>query len=345
MKTLLLRIIYITFGIGFIFFTLYSQEPEDNTKRIEKKWGMEDDDKKIVVKKAVTVDNPVPLFLTQFHPDKQEYPINPTMENMIVGKMGTKITIPPNSIVLPMGYKRGDILTLELIEVYNDLDFITSGISLEYFNPNPNIFESGGMFKLTASYFDKPLNLKRGVKLKVEIPSLIFTDKKMNAYKFDEKQGWVDKGEISNSGETNVELRSNLLFKFMDDFKWWNCDYPNSDTTCIEGKILPFENNTPFSVTSVGIDYKNAATRYADNSGKFQMNAIKGKRIKLIAMDSKGNIGLLAEINTGNLAAFLGATGKDKCTDVGSIQIKKVDREILKDRTKLLNHLGLYDLK
>ncbi|MBK8393951.1 MAG: hypothetical protein IPL26_01745 [Leptospiraceae bacterium] len=342
MKSLLLSLFYLGFGFTSFVFVLYSQETEDWTKRIEKKWGMEDD-KKNEIQKKVKSENPIPVFLTQFQPVKQEFPVNPTMENQIVGKMGTKITIPANSIALPMGYKRGDILTMELIEVYNDLDFITSGISLEYLNPNLNIFESGGMFKLTATYYDKPLNLKRGVKLKVEIPRLIDSDKKMKFYKLDEKEGWVDKGELSDSDTRPANSdspRPNLLSKLMDDFKWWNCDYPNPDTTCIEGKIIPYDANSPSTVTLVGLDYKNAASRFAENN-RFQVNAIKGKRVKLIVMDAIGNIGLSLELNTGTLDS----SSEKKCTDIGTIQILKTDRSILKDRQKLLNHLGLYDVR
>lgn len=323
----------------------YPQESEENLKKIEKKWGWDEDKNKVEIKKEVTFYNPVPLFLTQFQPQKQEFPINPTMENIIKGKFGTKITIPSNSISLPMNYKRGDILTIELIEVYNDLDFITSGISLLFHNPNPTIFESGGMFKLTASYYDKPLYLKRGVKLKAEFPNLIFSDKKMKMYKLDEREGWVDKGNLIESEEIidRETSRPNLIFKYMDDFGWWNSDYPNPNTTCLEGKIIPFEANPPYTITTVGIDYKNASNSGIDNN-KYKVNAIKGKRIKLIAMDAKGNIGLSEELNTGNLDAFVKVGDKGKCTEVDPIEIKKVPREILRDRQKMLQHLGLHDI-
>ena len=134
--------------------------------------------------------------------------------------------------------------------------------------------------------------------------------------------------------------RPNLLSKLMDDFKWWNCDYPNPDTTCIEGKIIPYDANSPSTVTLVGLDYKNAASRFAENN-RFQVNAIKGKRVKLIVMDAIGNIGLSLELNTGTLDS----SSEKKCTDIGTIQILKTDRSILKDRQKLLNHLGLYDVR
>jgi hypothetical protein len=345
----------VIFSLCFQFVILDSQESEDSTKQIEKKWGWEEGEAKSTIKKEINLENPVPTFLTQFQPVKQEFPINPAMENIIKGKAGTKITIPANSISLPSGYKRGDILTFELIEIYNDLDFITSSIGLFYFDPNPNIFESAGMFKLSATYYDRPLHLKRGVKLKVEIPHIIQTNRKMKMYKFDEREGWTDKGNLSSFERTkSIEESSDgpksfqdegrsFLFNAMDDFKWWNSDYPNPDTTCIEGKVLITEANPPYSVTSVGIDYKNASTRYADGT-KFQMNVIKGKKVKLIAMDARGNIGLLKEINAGSLATFLKEGDKGKCTDVGAIEIKTISRDILRDRKKLLNHLGLVDI-
>ena len=78
-------------------------------------------------------------------------------------------------------------------------------------------FESAGMFKLTASYYDKPLYLKRGVKLKVEIPSLIYSNRKMKMYKLDEREGWIEKGSLSAveevSDTTGENSRSNLLLR------------------------------------------------------------------------------------------------------------------------------------
>ena len=61
-------------------------------------------------------------------------------------------------------------------------------------------------------------------------------------------------------------------------------------------------------------------------------------------MDTRGNIGLLKEINTGSLATFLKEGDKGKCTDIGAIEIKIISRDILRDRKKLLNHLGLVDV-
>lgn len=340
---------------------LLSQESDEFIKKTEKKWGWEEESVS-VNKKNVSIENPVPVFLTQFQPQKQEFPINPTMENIIKGKAGTKITIPANSISLPSEYKKGDILYINLIEVYNDLDFITSGVSLFYFNPEPNIFESGGMFKLSATYYDKPLQLKRGVKLKVEIPTHIKTENKMTLYKLDERSGWVDKGPISLEKTSGSEIKESTkdmpsketdvsfipsdrvyLSRVMDEFKWWNSDYPNPNTTCIEGSVKTFEANPPYSLTSVGIDFKNVTTRYAEGN-KFKLNVIKAKRVKVIAMDERGNIGLAADINTGNITAFVKEGSKEKCTDIGTIEIKKIDREILKDRSKLLKHLGLSDI-
>lgn len=69
----------------------------------------------------------------------------------------------------------------------------------------------------------------------------------------------MDKGELSDSDTRPANSdspRPNLLSKLMDDFKWWNCDYPNPDTTCIEGKIIPYDANSPSTVTLVGLDYK-----------------------------------------------------------------------------------------
>ena len=62
--------------------TIHTQEAEDYTKKIEMIWGWEEETKSIN-KKEINIENPVPVFLSQFQPQKQEFPINPTMENVI----------------------------------------------------------------------------------------------------------------------------------------------------------------------------------------------------------------------------------------------------------------------
>jgi hypothetical protein len=74
------------------------------------------------------------------------------------------------------------------------------------------------------------------------------------------------------------------------------------------------------------------------------MNVIKGKKVKLIIMDGKGNIGLSPELTPTGSSVFLKPGDKGKCMEVGTIEIKKISRDILKDRKKLLNHLGLVDI-
>lgn len=168
----------------------------------------------------------------------------------------------------------------------------------------------------------------------------------MKMYRLNNAGEWEDKGDFSSVSPPNPSWEGNppLLFNAMSDYSWYNCDFPNPDTTCLKGRIKSNESDQDFTVTVVGIDFKNAASRGADK-GAFSVNVPQEKKVKLIAMDFKGNIGILPEWSTGKKSAFLKeGISSENCTDVGTIQIQKTPRDILKDRKKLLKHLGLYDI-
>ena len=67
----------VIFSLCFQFVILDSQESEDSTKKIEKKWGWEEGEAKSTIKKEINLENPVPTFLTQFQPVKQEFQSTP----------------------------------------------------------------------------------------------------------------------------------------------------------------------------------------------------------------------------------------------------------------------------
>ncbi|HMV80667.1 MAG TPA: hypothetical protein PK453_18235 [Leptospiraceae bacterium] len=323
---------------------VYPQVSDSEMKKIEKKWGIEEDEESAGAKPKYT--SIVPASLLSFQAPVQEYKINPLQETRIKGKAGIEIIIPANSFMLPENFREKSFLKAELIEIINDLDFMASGIDLVWYGRNgvPHIFESGGMFRLNVLFQNRTVPLKKGKKLTVQIPFYSY-GRKMKMYRLNNAGEWEDRGDFSagSSSSPGREGPPPMLFNAMNDYSWYNCDFPNPDTTCLKGRIKSNGSNQDFTVTVVGIDFKNAASRSADK-GVFSVNVPQEKKVKLIAMDFKGNIGIIPEWSTGKKSAFLkDGSGSENCTDVGTIQIQKTSRDILKDRKKLLKHLGLYD--
>lgn len=358
---------YSVFLLLFCLIGYYSAQEfevdENETKSIEKKWSIDEAGKPSTKEKEVKQNFDVkviaPPFFSMFEPEKQEFQINPFRENTITGKYGTKITFPAGAIVTPNKFKKGNILTVELVEVLNDMDFITTGIGLDYSSPKgtPHIFESGGMFRISASFLDKPLNIKKGMKLKVQF-RVVRNQPGMNVYKLDEFRGWMEKGTVETDSSSNQESKSadasfsngegGLLysvFSGIDGFGWWNFDKPNPDITCLQGSIdLKTDPHPPYFITVVGIDVKGAYSISSDKLS-FKINSLQKKQVKLIVMDSRGNFGVSSVLETGDFFAHLNGSNnaKLKCKDAGTVELNKTSPDLRKDRSKLLNFLGLYD--
>ena len=333
-------IIYIIllFNISIVSYDEYEN------KKIEKLWDFDTVDRKpieIDKKQSSTPKNNLPPFLSVFTSEKQEFQIVPQTDNVINGKNGTTIFIPANSISLPMSFRRGDIVVLELVEVLNDLDYLTSGVDLNYTDSRGSnfILETGGMVKMYISYYSKPLVLKKGARLRLNIPMKDST-KQMKVYKIDETRDvWIEKG--SDDKPTNSSESKDRITNYMDDLQWWGFNSPNSETTCVSGTIESPDKNPPYSIAVFGLDYKNVMVKNF-NTIEFSINSLKDKKIKILAMDEKGNIGVSGEILTNGERVYLvDEKNSSKCIKIGSISLKKVPADIRQNRNKFLNFLGL----
>ncbi len=340
--------------LGACFWIYAGDVDENRNKFIEKKWGLgEDDDiRPVRIQPATNVspnmENVFPMFLEPHKPSPQTFQINPNMENKITGKYGTEITIPGNAIGVPSQFRNGDVITIELIEILNDLDFVTFGVDMLYYDSKskPNLFESAGMFKIKAIYYNRELNLKKGAKMKVQIPQ-ISSSRSMRIYTLDESKGWIDRGTEERgeqqSSPINEERITFRFFGLLDKFGTWNFDYPNPETTCVSGKIQILEANPPYTVTVIGQDYAGAYTK-SYKTPDFKINTIRSKKMKLLAADSRGNLGII-DFDSPSKENFITPANYEsaKCDPIGTIELKKVGPAIRNDRNKLLDFLGLYD--
>ncbi len=324
-------------------FLLFAQD----NKAIEKKWGIESNTSSTAIefsKLPKNFDSIFPMHLEPHRAEAQVFQINPNMENKITGKFGTELIFPANSISLPSFFRRGDIVNIELREIVNDLDFLTFGTNMLFYDSKskPHIFESGGMLELKAIYFNRELSLKKGAKIKVKFP-VIFSERKMKIYKLSENGSWIEKSELDKLPDQNGE--TNILFGFLDGFGIWNLDYPNPEISCIQGTIEPISQtqNPPYIVSVVGLSSVGAYSKNF-NEAQFKVNVLKDQEVKIIVGDSKGNFGY-KDIKAPSKENFIDFSNYKKisCEEVGTITIKETSYNTRKDRKKLLEFLGLKD--
>lgn len=332
-----MQVIYIVLLMAINLFA------QDN-KAIEKKWGIEEEKTlskgKEYSKIPQNFTTVFPIHLEPHKAEVQSFPINPSMENIIKGKFGVEITIPANSIPLPSIYRKGDIVTIELKEIINDLDFLTLGADMLYYDSKgkPNLLESDGMFEIKAIYFNRELGLKRGSRLKVKFPKQT-PNKRMKIYFLSQNGNWFEKGNEEILAEAIDE--QNHFFSGIDSFGLWNFGFANPEITCIQGEIQPFQANPPYSISILGIDYTGAYSKNF-NEPKFKINVLQSKKIKVIAFDSKGNFGF-TEILTPSKKDFLDFTNYKtlECQEISKIEIKSITPQIRSNRKNLLEYLGL----
>ncbi|MCX7998980.1 MAG: hypothetical protein N3A69_08535, partial [Leptospiraceae bacterium] len=287
--------------------------------------------------------NIFPIHLEPHKAEVQSFPINPSMDSVIKGKFGTEITIPANSIPLPSLYRKGDIITIELREILNDLDFLTLGVDMLYYDSKSkaHLLESGGMLEIKAIYFSRELGLKRGARLKLKFPKL--TNQKMKIYYFAQNGSWIDKGSEEVLPNETIDSQNNFVFGFLDSFGLWNLAYPNSNITCVQGEIKPLQANPPYSVSILGTGYIGAYTKNF-NEPQFKINVLQEKEVKIIISDSKGNLGF-SNLKTPKNPAFLDFVNYKTvtCDEISKIEIKPTEAKIRADRKKVLELLEIKD--
>lgn len=335
-------------NVVYLIFLIASNIFAQDNKAIEKKWGIEEKNSVFKDKEYYKIPQnfktTFPIHLEPHKAEVQSFAINPSMENVIKGKWGTEITIPPNSISLPNFFRKGDIITIELREIVNDLDFLTMGVDTLYYDSKgkPNLLESDGMFEIKAIYFNRELNLKRGSRLIAKFPSSN-TNNQMKVYFLSSNGNWIEKGnaELFNLEEPNKRYFN--FFSKIDSFGIWNLAFSNPEITCIQGEIQIFQDNPPYFISVLGINYMGAYTKNF-NESNFKINVLQSRNIKVIAFDSKGNFGFL-EIKTPNKQAFLDFTNYNtmQCHEISKIEIKQINSQIRSNRESLLKHLGIED--
>lgn len=272
-------------------------------------------------------------------------------DNVVTANKGTRLSIPSHAFVDQRGQPIKEPVTLRVIEIVDPLDFVTSGVSLEYDPPNGQrqYFKSAGMFRIGASCNGKPVRLARGKKIGVEFP-IIQPGNDFFVYKRDRHGRWHRHGhnqanEATGDAENEVPTIGTRRYKIDDLNKWWNFDKPLPKVACVTGKVVWHDGLQPqgYRVYSIGISYKGAFSRYFGPSKGFRVNVHKSSRARFMVIDKKGNIGISPIIKVWDKTGFdrpqKGSNGA--CQQIQTIKVKKLSQKVLSSKKALSRHLGL----
>ncbi len=95
---------------------------------------------------------------------------------------------------------------------------------------------------------------------------------------------------------------------------------------------------------AIGLDHSYIRTRWT-TSGKYELDVLKNKKIKLLAIDEDGNFGISDIIETPDKTGYSrGAEGLENFKmPVSKITLKKLEGNTLKDKATFKNFLGIKD--
>lgn len=319
------------------------------------------------------VDNmELPAILKKFTPKTQSFEINPKIKSKVKGKRGTCLIIPPKTFDLDYDdLKTGEKISVQLVEVIDNFDFITAGVSLIYYNKarkEEQIFESAGMFKVTATYKGDRLKLVDGKKITVEFPNMV-PGEKFNVYKVNSSGQWEYNGhnqelllaqkETTLSGddysslsyeikkmtkkERKVYRRYIKIRQYaIDQLTWWNFDYPHSYFTCIKGKVL-IKEKTNYAIYVIPYNFKGGSS-FSHYKSNFKIRYLKQKKIRLLIITQDGRIGksriFWTSFKYGSTSCKEGPHCYCKNSDK-PIKLIKPDKNILKDKNSFMKYLNM----
>ena len=140
-----------------------------------------------------------------------------------------------------------------------------------------------------------------------------------------------------------------VIVTSINNLGWLNIDYPNLVFGCIKGDVevtLADGSDKPKSVSvmAIGLDHSYIRTRWT-TSGKYELDVLKNKKVKLLAIDEDGNVGISDTIKTPDKTGYSrGAEGEENFKmPVSKITLKKLEGEALKDKASFKNFLGIQD--
>ncbi|MBI3135828.1 MAG: hypothetical protein HYZ14_14215 [Bacteroidetes bacterium] len=114
--------------------------------------------------------------------------IDPTIENRVETPNGSSVVIPANTLVDADGNVIAEPSEISFVQYHSAVDILASGIPMTYDSAGASHnFESAGMFSLHGESQDKPVFIKSGAAINVNLAS--DKDEAFNFYQMNEQSG------------------------------------------------------------------------------------------------------------------------------------------------------------
>jgi len=333
-------------------------------------WGVDDKRLKVLEYGVLDYSADGDDLLEKFAPDTQSYLVSADKPGRVTAVKGTRFDIPKDAFVFRNGSKVTGQVEFSVVEVIDDLDFVTAGIDLSTIDENGQevYFQSAGMFHVGASQNGRELLLAPGKTIQVQFPDVVPGDQ-FFVYKMDPNGKWVKHGHNQEIGGTQVAQAAGFDERYggvgvrvyaIDGMTWWNYDSPFPHVACVKGKVSDPDKvlSSSYMVYTIGVNYKGSFS-LSFQEPDFKLNAHREKLAKVMVVDSEGHIGISDVIQiTGKRGhfkyqegeevqevAYNGQGGKTKfknyCQDVGEVVIKDIPKSIMKDKRAFSRYLGL----
>ncbi|MBP9885409.1 MAG: hypothetical protein KBF93_03885 [Leptospiraceae bacterium] len=344
-----MKLIYVLLFLIIFSFELFSQVGR-NFKVTE--YGILNyADSKNVVTESVLKDKPrmdnthLPPQLKIFAPKEQNLEADTSKKSELVGTRGTRFVIPENAFVDMTGNLVEGVVTVTVIEIIDELDFLTSGIGLIYYSKYGKelYLISGGIFKIEYKLGDQKVKLAPGKIIEVQFPD-ISPKETFSLYHMDESGVWNLKSSLSNNDriEAGTNDRDNyegrkivgVRIAQIDKPGYWNFAYPELQHTCLKGTIDDSKSavGNELQLTVIALDVRGFFTRTVKDK-EFSINSYKKRNVKVLVIDEKGNLGLSSQITSSdkNGSESLPDSPDNFKQSIGSIELKKIPTDIWGD--------------
>ena len=150
--------------------------------------------------------------------DKQVYTIDADKNDTLTYSSGTKLIIKSGIFVDASGNKINGKVLINYAEFRDPVDFILSGAHMYYPNKGENmIFNSSGMFDISATQEGKPIFIKKSEEIKVDFVPTKNIESGTDFYKYSTSQNqWSDLSKVpstANGAKPFIQGHGNVMAK------------------------------------------------------------------------------------------------------------------------------------
>lgn len=283
--------------------------------------------------------------ISKLFPLTQSFTIDSSQKSVVIGKHGTRLEFPTNAFRFNSGLIAAGNIKIELIEVFDGLDFMLSRIGLIYYDNlgREEYMETNGMFKVEAFLNGERLYLASNNKIDIQVPDF-FPDKNFQFYRMSFEGQWKERDDLYiKSNREKYKDEYGTLSARIDDFSWYTFANHTKESACFKGKVdwSNTSSGKKLQVFSVGQNYKSYFTKIS-NSNDFDIVTHKNKRVKIVVVDDNNNLfvseEMVSPIRKGTDKYPDGADNYKH--DLKTVLLKKIPDDVYKDRDKFLEYLG-----